>query len=151
MISRERLSAAFLVSATLVAMFCVTPSHAETTIWNGSVMLQMPPNYPNHETIQYYSNGCRGDHKDAVFDAFIDVSAYQGKTLRFTPGPDSPLWRLTKNAACNVTINGTLMSSRSTIEWQSSGSFLSITFDLGSLMPGSLDGYRYSLQVCPCD
>jgi hypothetical protein len=151
---RVRAGARFMVMATLFAMLGIAPSRAETTSWNGSVQMEKTTGNPDHETIQYYLGDCRGDHPTAVLNAFIDVRAYEGKTLRFTPAADPPLWRLIKGTKCNNTlITGTLMSTNSAVEWVSSGPFLSISFSGSVSSSGNVrlvEASRYTLQVCPC-
>jgi hypothetical protein len=148
-----RLGTKPLLIAMLMAILPVNSSNAETTSWAGSVKFSNLGN-PSPETVQYFVGGCRGDYKDGTFRAFIDVGAFEGKTLRFTPGAADPppTWRLVKNSSCAPVLNGSLSSTRgSTVEWQSAGSFLAIYFDVDSFLTESLDGYGYTLQVCPCD
>jgi hypothetical protein len=144
------LKTTLVLMTMMVAMFATIHSHADMT-WTGSVKLSPPP-VPNPEQILYYLDGCHGDSTDALFTAYIDVRAYEGKTLRFTSIGDTAVWRLQQNPRCSIEPVGPTMPTSSTLEWQSSGENLSIQL-AGSALGGGAQAsleYRYTLQVCPC-
>jgi hypothetical protein len=136
----------------IVVVLGVVPSHAESVIAEGTVLWEKTPGNPDHETVQYYLESCEGSHPNATFNAFIDVRAYEGKTLRFVPVDRNPpaSWRLIDRRTCDYRFSETASTITTATEWVSKGDFLSISisFDPSGVRPGP---FRYVLQECPCN
>jgi hypothetical protein len=127
--------ARLLVASMLIACIGAGTSHAAdpTIIAQGTILLPAIGG-TNPEVLQFTHGGCVGSSPNAVFTAFLDVRAYQGRTLRFTAtgydaGAARPGWFIVNGTVCAPTnVGGSTVTTSDSVQWTNTSPFLAINF-----------------------